>query len=202
MPSIPRSPTESIPIGAACDGEKVVLVDEQLKQVKQGEQGEICILGEGVTLGYWRDQKKTDAVFVPFETDQGTRTLYRTGDLGMEDASGLLQFLGRKDSQIKSRGYRIELGEVEAALNTVSGVHECAIVAVESREFDGLAICAAYVPTEGDDGDSRSLNAKMGKLLPKYMIPVRWERYERLPKNANGKIDRVAIKERFATKEQ
>jgi acyl-coenzyme A synthetase/AMP-(fatty) acid ligase len=106
-------------------------------------------------------------------------------------------FVGRSDSQIKSRGHRIELGEVEAALNTLEELKECAVVAIPTEGFEGTLICSAYVPRDSQTTHA-SVRSKLGRLLPSYMLPARWMCLEQLPKNANGKINRRQIQELFA----
>ena len=110
----------------------------------------------------------------------------------------LLHFVGRADSQIKSRGYRIELGEIETVLGAVPGIAECAVVGVASGDFDGTAICAAWASRAGAELDPRQLRAALADALPAYMIPSRWLNLPQLPKNANGKIDRPAVRDSFA----
>jgi acyl-coenzyme A synthetase/AMP-(fatty) acid ligase len=111
---------------------------------------------------------------------------------------GLVHFLGRADSQIKSRGYRIELGEIETALNALDELRECAVVGVDVGGFEGTAICCAYAAAAGHDGvQPTEVRAQLLKLLPTYMLPARWHVLQSLPKNVNGKIDRRAIREHF-----
>src|SRR5262249_49618150 len=110
---------------------------------------------------------------------------------------GLIYFLGRADTQIKSRGYRIELGEIEAALNALCLLRECAVVAVNSDGFEGKAICCAYAPLPGAGGDPTTLRDALRRTLPSYMLPSHWIRFDRLPHNGNGKIDRRALQEQF-----
>jgi acyl-coenzyme A synthetase/AMP-(fatty) acid ligase len=106
---------------------------------------------------------------------------------------GLVHFIGRNDTQIKSRGYRIELGEIEAALNSLAGLQESAVVAIDRGGFEGWLICCAYVQQPGSRSTPSSLRKELGKHVPSYMIPVRWIASPSLPKNANGKIDRPRL---------
>jgi amino acid adenylation domain-containing protein len=198
LATVPTDETEPIPIGVACAGEEVFIVEEGRRVVPPGAIGEVCIAGTGLSPGYWRDEQKTSTAFLPDprpERDGGR--IYRTGDLGRRREDGLIEFLGRVDSQIKSRGHRIELGEVEAALNAIQGVGECAAVGVDTDGFEGTAICCAYAPAEGATIEPGALRRELGKALPPYMIPSRWCVFEALPKNVNGKIDRSTIRARF-----
>ncbi|MBV9198116.1 MAG: amino acid adenylation domain-containing protein [Solirubrobacterales bacterium] len=194
--SVPDDKTAAIPIGTPCAGEDIRVLDEALRPVPPGEIGELYIEGAGLSPGYWRDEEKTRAAFI---CDPVTgRRLYRTGDLGRRDADGLLHFVGRADSQIKSRGYRIELGEIETALTAVAGVAECAVVGVPSETFDGTAICCAWVSRPDAELNPTRLRSSLAEMLPTYMLPSRWLRLTELPKNANGKTDRPALRQRFA----
>ena len=195
----PTDPTVPIPIGAPCTGEDVLVLDESMKPVATGEIGELYIAGVGVGVGYWEDEEKTAAAFVanPLAAETGHERLYRTGDLGRRDEDGVLHYVGRADTQIKSRGYRVELGEIEAALTSLTVLRESAIVAVPTDGFEGHAICCAYSVSDGADVTNASLRKLLAELVPKYMLPGYWHRMDNLPKNANGKIDRRWLKEHF-----
>ena len=110
----------------------------------------------------------------------------------------MIRFLGRADSQIKARGYRIELGEIEAALHPVETLRECAVVGVPSRDFDGIAICCAYVPRDSVEVTPGGLRDVVARSLPPYMLPSRWMALAALPRTPSGKIDRRRLKELFA----
>lgn len=194
LPSCPTDERAAIPIGRACDGEELLIVDERLQPLPRGIVGHLCISGVGLSPGYWRDAEKTEAVFI--RTSAGRR-IYKTGDLARTGEDGLTYFLGRADSQIKSWGYRIELSEIEAALNTFDELKESAVVAVRSDDFEESLICCGYVPRERSCNLNVLLRSKLSELLPKYMLPVRWMPLNQLPINANGKIDRRKLKEMF-----
>jgi len=199
VPSCPVSEDEVIPIGQACGGEELLVLDEALGPVPPGEMGELYIRGAGLSPGYWRDPAKTRGAFLPYPggTDPGDR-IYRTGDLATLGPDGLVRFLGRADSQIKTRGYRVELGEIEAALHTLGTLRECAVVGVPSQDFDGVAICCAFAPLAGTDVTPVALREALTRALPSYMVPSRWLEFAELPKTTNGKIDRRRLKELFA----
>jgi acyl-coenzyme A synthetase/AMP-(fatty) acid ligase len=189
VPACPTSPAAHIPIGTACGDEELLVVD-----------GEICIAGAGLSPGYWRDAEKTAAVFVPHAHQPGER-MYRTGDLGRMRSDGMIELIGRADTQIKSRGYRIELGEIEAALGTQAGLRESAVVAVASGGFEQWEICCAYVPMPGAEVTPAALRAALARQVPGYMLPVRWMQYAALPRNPNGKVDRPRLKSAFQAPE-
>jgi len=197
--TVPRCPDDdraAIPIGAACEGEELLVLDEALRPVPRGETGELYIRGCGLSPGYWNDPEKTAQAFLAFPASAGPwDRIYRTGDLASVGDDRLVYFLGRADSQIKSRGYRIELGEIEAALNSTGAVAECAVVAVAAGGFENATICCAYAPRNGRDVTPAELRTRLGKVVPGYMIPSRWMAFRELPKNVNGKIDRRTLKE-------
>jgi amino acid adenylation domain-containing protein len=198
MASIPESETEPIPIGVPCAGEELLVLDEKLEPVTEGEIGDLYIAGVGLSPGYWRDEEKTSAAFLPDPRASGSeRRIYRTGDLAKVMDDGLVYFLGRADSQIKHRGYRIELGEIETALGALEELAEVAVVGVDTGGFEGTAICCAYAPAEGASVETVRLGEKLRKVLPPYMVPGRWLALEVLPKNVNGKIDRRGLRELF-----
>ncbi len=192
----PSDTSVPIPIGVACAGEELAVLDEQLEPLAADEIGELYILGAGLSPGYWRDEEKTRAVFI-VHPRTGAR-LYRTGDLARRDEHGVLHYVGRVDSQIKSRGYRIELGEIETALSAIEGVAECAVLAVPSDGFEGMTICCAWTARlDADELDPPKLRRALTEVLPSYMLPARWQRFQQLPKNVSGKIDRRLLKETF-----
>ncbi|GLZ48779.1 hypothetical protein Acsp06_49640 [Actinomycetospora sp. NBRC 106375] len=195
VPEVPADETVPVPIGRACDGEELRVLDETMAPVPPGEIGDLWIGGAGLSPGYWRDPEKTAAAFRP---DPSGERLYRTGDLARVDDRGVTHFLGRADSQIKSRGYRIELGEIEAALATVPGIRELAVVGVDTGGFEGTTICCAYSVAEGHVLPATDVRRQVGELVPKYMVPARWAEMDDLPHNVNGKIDRPALREHFA----
>jgi acyl-coenzyme A synthetase/AMP-(fatty) acid ligase len=196
LDELPESETEPIPIGVPCDGEELLVLDAELKPVPPGEIGDLYIAGVGLSPGYWRDEEKTAAAFLPDPRDP-ERRIYKTGDLARMSVDGVFHFLGRADSQIKSRGYRIELGEIETALSSFDDLAESAVVGVDVGGFEGTAICCAYAPAENTDVQPADVRKRLQELLPTYMLPSRWHVLDVLPKNVNGKIDRRRLREHF-----
>ncbi len=181
---------EPIPIGKACKNMEVLLLDDALRPVPDGEVGEICVRGIGLAIGYLDEPEKTKAAFIqnPLNPRYPDR-LYRTGDLARRDADGNLLFLARKDDQIKHMGYRIELGEVETAICAIPGVQAAACLF--DKEHDTIVcFCQSTCTTE-------ALVTAAKARIPKYMTPNVWRIEQRLPANANGKIDRVKLRERY-----
>jgi amino acid adenylation domain-containing protein len=202
VPRCPADARESIPIGTACPGEELLVLDAELRPVPLGKMGELYIAGAGLSPGYWRDARRTAEAFIPRPRGAGAHDrLYRTGDLARPGADGLFHFLGRADMQVKSRGHRIELGEIEAALHTLPALCESAVVAIASEGFEGSLICCAFVPEREGGANAEMLRKALARLLSGPMLPARWLRYDILPKNESGKIDRVALRAAFQSAE-
>nr|WP_255364693.1 non-ribosomal peptide synthetase [Alloactinosynnema sp. L-07] len=183
----------SVPIGRGLAGSRLHVVDEDLAPVAPGEVGELCVGGPTVTLGYLRRPELTESRFVPEPGVPGSR-MYRTGDRVHDLGGGVLDFVGRVDSQVKIRGVRIELGEVDAALAAHPDIAEAVTVVVgdtaEDRTLAGFVVAAADAETE--DLAERVL-AYARRQLPDAMVPGRLTLLERIPLAANGKIDRAAL---------
>jgi len=198
VPCCPEDDQQEIPIGTACDGESLFVLDEEMRPPARGEIGDLYIAGVGLSPGYLKDPEKTAQAFRPnpFGANPGER-IYKTGDLARVGEDGMIYLVGRSDSQIKSRGYRIELGEIESAIQAAARVQEAAVVALDSEGSEGVVICCAYVPAPGCDASATAMKKHVSRLLPHYMIPARWMVLDSMPHNANGKIDRVLMKQRF-----
>jgi amino acid adenylation domain-containing protein len=202
VPGYPDEACTEIPIGTPCEGEELLVLNNERRRVAAGEIGDLYIGGVGVSPGYWRDPAKTSAAFLPHPlSDDPDARVYRTGDLARMGEDGLVYFVGRADAQIKSRGYRIELGEIETALSTIGFLQESAVVAVPTDGFEGTAICCAYVPRAGAAVTPALLRCELATLLPAPMLPSRWMAFQRLPRNANGKVDRRALQDTWTTHE-
>ncbi len=190
-----------LPIGRPLAGVRVYLLDEAGEPVPDGAAGELHVGGAGVARGYLNRPELTGRRFVASPFVPGDR-LYRTGDLGRRRGDGELEFLGRRDFQVKVRGLRIELAEIEAALRRVPGIRD----AVVSGGDTGLV--AYYLGADGvapdgtaPDGavpdsavlDSTALRDRLAEVLPGYMVPAAYVRLDAWPLTANGKLDRAAL---------
>jgi thioesterase domain-containing protein len=181
----------SIPYGKPLANNEFYILDPFGAPVPAGVAGELHIGGAGVARGYMNDSERTAAAFVanPFRPGE---TMYRTGDLGRLLADGNMEFLGRKDHQVKVRGYRIELGEIEYRLRQHEGVREAVVIA--RPDASGAAqLCAYAVAERGSGVTAAELRAYAAKTLPEYMLPSHITFLEELPLSANGKIDRKAL---------
>ena len=175
-----------IPIGRPLPGTDVVVVDADRLPVPLGETGELLIRGETMMAGYL-DRNDTARAFV--RTADG-REWYATGDRVRENADGELEFIGRRDGQIKSRGFRVELGEIERHLRAVDGVRECVVVATPEPVVS--TVITAFVDAAPDV--ARALPELLAERVPRYMIPERIVAvHGELPRNANGKADRSRL---------
>lgn len=187
-----------VPIGYACGGEQVDVVDRDLTRLEHGQVGELLISGDGVTDGYWREPERTSRAFVALRKGDGQSVVaYRTGDLGYKDRDGCLHFKGRVDSQIKCRGHRIELGEIESALSRLEEVLDGVVLTYRGTAFSDVEIGCAVVTRSGSTCSASDLRLCLAERLPKYMIPTRWLLLERMPTNANGKADRTMLSEQI-----
>ena len=180
---------DTLPIGKPWRGARVLLLKEDSTPAGPGEEGEICVLGAGLALGYWNAPELTARAFVQNPLQLGfPERMYRTGDLGCWDGDGNLLFRGRRDHQFKLRGNRIELGDIEAAAAVLPGVEKaCAL-------FDPAAEEIILVLQSRERPVLRKINLELGRLLPKYMLPRRLAVLEALPETHNRKIDRAALK--------
>ncbi len=181
-------------IGVPIPDLTVRLLDDQLREVPQGEPGEIFVGGDGVARGYLNRPELTAQRFIadPFSAKPGAR-LYRSGDLARYSAEGELEYLGRIDHQVKIRGFRIELGEIEAALNQHPDVRGSTVIASKSQDGDGRLV--AYVVPSNGTLSINALREHLAQKIPEYMIPSAFVRMEDLPLTPNGKIDRRALPE-------
>ena len=182
---IPPERAEPFPIGRVCSHLESLVVGPDGAPVANGEEGELCIRGAGVTSGYWNLAENTARAFL--ERPDGGRW-YRTGDLVVAEPGGDLRFLGRNDRMVKKRGYRVELGEIEASLYRHPDVREAAVVAVPDAE-SGLKIRAHVVTRDGGRLSIIELKRFCGSLLPKYMIPDAFSFHAELPRTSTDKTD-------------
>lgn len=186
-------PHESLPIGFPCHNSGILILNENDSLAGVGEQGELCVRGSSLALGYWNDEEKTNQVFVQNPLHNNYRDpVYRTGDLVYQNERGEIIFVGRKDFQIKHMGNRIELGEIEtAALTTIPQIDSCCVLYNQEKQ----EITLFY---EGKDEIPISQFKKsLADSVPNYMLPRKIHYFERLPINPSGKIDRKALQEEF-----
>ncbi|WP_367866697.1 amino acid adenylation domain-containing protein [Pedobacter sp. WC2423] len=181
---------EYLPIGKPAKNQQIHIVDSSGHLLPLGEPGEICIGGAGVARGYLNREELTSAQFVPdtFGSQAGGR-LYKTGDIGRWLPDGNIEFIGRKDDQVKVRGYRIELGEIENAVQQSGLVSQAAVLAVGESGSNQL-VC--YVIPE-DTFDQQRIISYLETQLPEYMVPRIFIEMAAFPLTAHGKLDKKAL---------
>lgn len=184
-----ESASELISVGKPIDNTQVYIVNESGALVRDSEQGELCISGRGVSLGYYKRPELTADRFIsnPFSNKAGEEVLYRTGDLACYDKRGNILHLGRMDNQIKIHGYRIEPGEVEAVLGQHAQIKQAVvdIMEVSSGDCRLVAFCKTDEPL-----DTSALRAHISDNLPHYMVPQHFFAITEFPLTPSGKIDR------------
>jgi len=178
-----------IPIGAPIANSSVFIVDEAMQPVPVGVPGEILFSGVGLARGYLNKPELTAEKFVENPFQPGTR-LYKIGDIGRWLPDGNIEFLGRKDDQVKVRGFRIELGEIESRLKQHPQIADALVLAVGENENSRQL--AAYIISQSEitPGEMRTF---LGESLPPFMIPAHFVRLEKFPMTVNGKIDKRAL---------
>jgi amino acid adenylation domain-containing protein len=179
-------------IGTAIDNTEILILDEQLKPLPQGETGELCIAGTCVAEGYLNKPELTAEKFGSIVVSSGkTESMYRTGDLARIHANGEIEFLGRKDDQVKIRGYRIELGEIEVLINKLSNISQAIVVARE--DVPGQKRLVAYLVSADGSNDTQAVRRAIEQQLPEYMMPSAFVWVTELPKTTSGKVDKKAL---------
>lgn len=181
-----------VTIGKPIPGMGLYLLNEQGERVAVGEVGEIYLAGPQLAIGYRGKPEQTAQAFVVDRPAARGLRLYRTGDLARWQANGELQFLGRRDHQVKIRGHRIELSEIEGRLNNHETVKQAIVVARESSERQRLV---AYVMEDSRSVDIAVLRDHLSIALPDYMIPADFVIMQNFPVTPNGKLDLKALPE-------
>ena len=171
-----------LPIGIPYKHYRILLLNEDLTPTPFGEIGEICVGGPCVALGYYGNPEKTEAAFIQNPLNSKYRDIiYRTGDLGRRRRDGDLEFLGRKDRQIKHMGHRIELDEIEGCAMQIDGVDDCCALYDKEKELLHLFYAGS--------AQARDITLYFRQQLPAFMVPRRIRQLEEMPRLANGKKD-------------
>ena len=180
------SDDEPLPIGIPCRNSDVLILVDRKRLAQQGEQGELCVRGTSLALGYYNNPEKTKDAFIqnPLNSHY-PETIYCTGDVVYENERGEIMYVGRIDSQIKHNGYRIELGEIETAILGSNLVDNCCVL-YNNKEKQIVLVYQAE-----QELNIAALRKAIGEKIPKYMLPTEYHREEVLKQNTSGKIDRA-----------
>lgn len=181
---------EPLPIGIACRNTDILILNDKDKLVEKGEEGELCVRGTSLAMGYYNNPEKTSLAFVQNPLNKSyPEIIYRTGDVVLVNNRGEIIFKGRKDSLIKHLGYRIELGEIEHVIvNTLKiAKNGCVVYNLNKKEITLFYEASNEIPVI-------EFRKELIKVLPKYMIPTVYTFMGELPRNTNGKIDRLFLK--------
>jgi amino acid adenylation domain-containing protein len=184
--TIDNAKLASIPIGRPVSNTVVYILDSYGQPVPIGVPGEIYLGGEGLSEGYWKQEQLSKEKFISNPFSQIQDKLYRTGDRGVWEADGIINFLGRMDTQVKIRGHRIELGEVENAISGFDGVEKVLVLAKAARATDEKYIVGYYTGKAAEDS---ALRGYLASQLPAYMVPTYLIHVDGFPLNVNGKVD-------------
>jgi D-alanine--poly(phosphoribitol) ligase subunit 1 len=179
---------EPLPIGIPCGNSDILILNDKDELVQADEIGEICARGASMSLGYYNNSEKTAEAFVQNPLNKSyPELMYRTGDLARYNDRGEIMYISRKDFQIKHMGHRIELGEIETAVNSLDSIISCCCLYDSDK---GRLVMIYQGQAEKDH-----IIEGVKHLLPQYMIPNKFIQINEMPLNANGKIDRVKLKE-------
>ncbi|HVS80634.1 MAG TPA: amino acid adenylation domain-containing protein [Pyrinomonadaceae bacterium] len=219
IPTDLNGETRIIPVGKPIANSEIFILDEERRPCPNGVAGELYIGGAGVGRGYLNRAELTSAKFIahPFSDEPGAR-LYRTGDWAKLNADRQIEFVGRRDQQVKLRGFRVELGEIETALAGHPAIRECVVVARDESNGSSLTnrgpqtgspsgvvdregVIAppaekrliAYFVGEGAPPTVSDLRAFLSARLPDYLVPSVFVMLDALPLSANGKVNRLAL---------
>lgn len=182
--------TKPLPIGIPCHNTDILILNEENQPCSMEEEGELCVRGSSLAMGYYNNPEKTAEAFVQNPLNFSyPELIYRTGDIVELDKYGLIQFKGRKDSLIKHMGYRIELGEIEhVIINDLKLVEYCCAV----YRYQKKEIVLYY--EKDSEISTTDFRKQLSTVFPAYMLPSVYTRMDSLPRNTTGKIDRLFLK--------
>jgi len=177
---------EPLPIGVPCRNSDVLILVDRKRLAEVGEQGELCVRGSSLALGYYNNHERTQQAFIQNPLNNHyPETIYCTGDVVYKNEFGEIMYVGRVDSQIKHNGYRIELGEIETAILGSNMVDNCCVI----YDFANKKIIMFY--QSETDLDMAAFRKNISTKIPRYMLPSEYHREDILKQNGSGKIDRA-----------
>lgn len=185
------------PVGKAVKGTSIKILDENGEEAPNGQLGEICIFGGGVSQGYIGDRAEENKAFVTLENGE---RMYRSGDLGYVLPDGNLAFVRRKDTQVMILGKRVEADEVQSVILGYPDIHQAAVVPYTNS--NNLSYLVAYIVPENDSFNLTALKEYMTMYLTEFMIPEFFVTLDKLPLTVNGKLnkDRLPVPKRVEVK--
>lgn len=175
------------PIGETLNDIDCMIVDENFKEVSNGERGELLVAGKQIFNGYWNNVERTHQAFY----NNDNRKWYKTGDIVVKNEHNDIVYINRKDNQVQVNGFRVELGEVEHALKNACGLDSLVVLAKSTDDYTDL-----YAFIEGNY-DKENLLSKLKNSLPFYMIPRHFISVSPLPINTNGKVDKQLLHQKY-----
>ncbi|WP_298555600.1 AMP-binding protein [uncultured Algibacter sp.] len=184
-----------ISIGKPLKGFNHLIIDDKNNIIESGDEGELCLSGPQVTLGYWKNDTLNSASFFTKEVNGILEQFYKTGDICYEDSEGYLMYIERKDFQVKIRGFRVELGEIEFHSKKVITKNNLSIIDINNS--NGNNEIALVI--EGKAFDIKELQNHLQSVLPNYMVPTKYFFLDNFPHNTNGKLDRKALRNLIKT---
>lgn len=181
----------NVPIGKPIANYKVYIVNEANRLSPLNVHGEVCISTVGLAKGYLNQPDKTAAAFVPNPFAEG-ETMYRSGDLAKLLPNGTIEYVGRRDSQIKIRGHRIEIGEIEDNFIKIANVQNVAVI--PKKEANGQNMLVGFFTSrDGQRLSPAAIKREIGEKLPAYFVPKRIVQLDEMPLSPTGKIDRKTL---------
>ena len=190
LPNQQKSVNGALSIGKAMSRSTMLVVDEQGSVLPPNQSGELCLAGDQLTTGYWRDPQRNHEAFIYIQQLGSPVRFYRTGDIAYIDEEGDFMYQGRLDQQVKVQGFRIELAEIEHHARLCPGVKQAAAVTTANQAGSiEIVLCL-----DKYEGDVKEVLIMLRGKLPAYMIPTRVVNFPDLPLNKNGKVDRVALR--------
>ncbi|MBW6482786.1 MAG: AMP-binding protein [Vicingaceae bacterium] len=178
-------------IGKPFGDSVAVVVDENLNPLPANQKGELCVSGNQITTGYWKNPKKNKVAFVELMIDNQKLKFYRTGDLVYFDEQNDYFYCGRIDNQVQIQGYRVEMGEIEHHVRIITNASQ--VVALTKENTEG--ILQIFLLVENDKQETDEIKSYLKEKLPAYMQPVKIIAIEKFPLSTSGKVDREKLKE-------
>jgi amino acid adenylation domain-containing protein len=178
-------------IGSAISNTEIILLDENLNRVADGETGELCVSGISLANGYLNKPELTAEKFIDWTDNNKIIRIYRTGDLARFMGDGNIEYLGRRDTQVKIRGNRVEIGEIEVLISQLDNIKQAVVTA--PADAAGQKRLVAYLVASGDKEDTETVRKSLEEQLPDFMLPSAYVWLKELPKTTSGKVDRKVL---------